>query len=228
MGFSSLLLLCICAIAIVAADEVLPRIPSFKTEDIYVSSTCDAIAEAGDHLLLEYTAIYANGTVAEELKEPEQLFHVYLEFSDALQVNMALKGMCKNSTRRMTWGDAASMNSAPLLINIPGLSTLNEELSLIVRLVHITKPQDYQIFSSFAKRNISHVLDLIDEHLGVNAVDEWGQTALMIAVSTNQIDVVASLLNTRRPLVEINMAKSVWQICVPKYLCLSACSEFYS
>lgn len=181
----------------------------YMTEDLYVSPTCDEIAMSGDHILLEYSLVFANGTEWIGVQAPEQLYHVALDISDTLPVKVALKGMCSNSTRKLTWKQGEKMNSDPIFISREGLNDLDEEVSLVMKVVHITTQENYQIFNALAKRNISQVLDLIDEHKGINAVDEWGQTVLMIAVSNNQLDVVSALLNTRRPRVDINMAKSV-------------------
>lgn len=181
----------------------------YVTEDLYVSPTCDEIAMSGDHILLEYSIIFANGTEWVGVQAPQQLYHVALDISDTLPVKVALKGMCSNSTRKLTWKQGEKMNSDPIFISKEGLNDLDEEVSLVMKVRHITTQDNYQIFNALAKRNISQVLDLIDEHKGINAVDEWGQTVLMIAVSNNQLDVVSALLNTRRPRVDINMAKSV-------------------
>lgn len=118
--------------------------------------------------------------------------------------------MCKNATRRFTWNDAVDFDSGAIPVLQKNLHTLeDEDISLDISLKHITTPEDYQIFDAFRSGNMSLVLDLIDEHRGVNAVDEWGQTVLMMAVSMQRQEIVASLLNTRRPRVEVNMAKPV-------------------
>jgi hypothetical protein len=86
---------------------------------------------------------------------------------------------------------------------------MTESLTLEVKVHHITPQKDYQIFEAFKAENISLVLDLIDEHVGVNAVDEWGQTPLMISVASQNLMVFAALMNTRRPMVDVNTQKSV-------------------
>jgi hypothetical protein len=53
------------------------------------------------------------------------------------------------------------------------------------------------------------VFDIIAEGDGINAVDEWGQTPLMIATQRDSLQIIASLLNARRPKVDVNIAKSV-------------------
>eukprot|EP01038_Epipyxis_sp_PR26KG_P017752 gene17752-24747_t len=181
----------------------------YDVTDIFVPNDCEAIVKPGDHVLLEYELLYENGTVGTSLKQPSQLYHVLVDQSDDLPVQASLKGMCKNATRRLVWFDSSIINLDPIYVNDMGtaLSNIHQEIYLDMRIIHITEQKDYQIFDSLRMRNISMVLDLIDAHLGVNAVDEWGQTVLMIAVSNQQIDVISSLLNTRRPRVDVNMAK---------------------
>lgn len=117
--------------------------------------------------------------------------------------------MCRNSTRKITWEDPAKLNLEPIFLPDSRIADLDEEISIVLRVVHITTAEDYQIFDAIKSGNMSLTLDLIDAHKGINAVDEWGQTALMIAVSSQNIEIIASLLNTRMPKVDVNLAKSV-------------------
>ncbi len=118
-----------------------------------------------------------------------------------------MKGMCQNSTRRVTWQNASGVNLSPIVGSRSVYSSIDEYLSIELTLAHNTHQEEYQIFDAFKAGNLSMVMDLIDLHLGVNAVDEWGQTPLMIACIQNYLQIVAALLNTRRPVVEVNLAK---------------------
>ncbi len=122
---------------------------------------------------------------------------------------MGLKGMCENSTRKLTWEDNSKLNMEPIFLTDSRLTELEEGVSVVLTVVHITTTEDYQIFDAIKSGNTSQVLDLIDLHLGVNAVDEWGQTVLMIAVANQNLEILSSLLNTRMPKVNVNLAKSV-------------------
>lgn len=125
-------------------------------------------------------------------------------------VAASLKGMCKNSTRKVSWEDPRSVNLLPILLNSnEKLSELDQGISIVLTLLHITEPEDYRIFGSLRASNVSAALDLVENHKGINAVDEWGQTTLMMSVQMKSLDMVASLLNTRMPKVNVNMAKSV-------------------
>ena len=101
------------------------------------------------------------------------------------------------------------MNPDPLPISKYAAQNLEDAITVSVTLRHITPQADYQIFNAFMMGNVSEVMHMIEEHKGVNAVDEWGTTILMHAVKKSNINIVASLLNTRMPKVDVNMAKSV-------------------
>ena len=124
-------------------------------------------------------------------------------------MHKSIKGMCTNGTRIVTWENGNNINLSPLPISKNAFVDVHDEVSLEITVFYITPQEDYQIFDAFNSGNISLVMDLIDEHKGVNAVDEWGQSILMAAVAQGQLPVVASLLNTRMPRVNVNMAKSV-------------------
>lgn len=48
-------------------------------EDIDVPSECESVASTGDHLLLEYSVFFRNGTAGAYVKRPSQLVHVLLD-----------------------------------------------------------------------------------------------------------------------------------------------------
>ena len=48
----------------------------FTTEDINIPSECESIVSGGDHLLLEYEILFANGTKGAAVKRPSQLYHI--------------------------------------------------------------------------------------------------------------------------------------------------------
>ena len=53
----------------------------FDIRDEFIPEQCDQIATAGDHLLIEYDIVFANGTKGAALKEPSQLYHILLDLS---------------------------------------------------------------------------------------------------------------------------------------------------
>lgn len=127
-------------------------------------------------------------------------------------MNRALKGMCENGTRVLHYENAYDINLTPLTVSKYAFSEPNEPFTVTIILNHITTQSDYQIFNSYKMGNTSEVFDLIEAHRGVNAVDEWGYTLLMLATQKGDLQTVALLLNTRMPKVDVNKAKSV---CIP-------------
>jgi hypothetical protein len=118
--------------------------------------------------------------------------------------------MCKNATRTIRWEDSSKLNLQPLFMANDAAEQLDgQSVSIDLNLVHITEPEDYRIFDHIRSGNLSAALDMIELHKGINAFDEWGQSALMMAVQLKKLEVVASLLNTRMPKVNVNIAKSV-------------------
>ena len=83
--------------------------------------------------------------------------------------------MCRNATRKFVYENGVKFRLPPLLY--AGYPLVNEEneIAVVVTVVHITDPEDYQIFSRLLEGNITAVVELIDAHRGVNAVDEWGE-----------------------------------------------------
>lgn len=100
---------------------------------------------------------------------------------DDLPAHKGVKGMCKNSTRVLSWN---SIDNGLNLFPIPQSNAFfkghENGLQLTIRVDQITKPEDYQIFDAFRQENISLILDLIYDRKGINAVDEWGQTPVSI------------------------------------------------
>ena len=186
-------------------------INTFTFDDEYTPENCDKIAKAGDHILVTYQTWFTNGTAGPGHPKYTQPLHTILDPRDELPLHQAIKGMCQNATRRLRW-DSVTMLHGVALSPVIGVGQavmdLDEALVMDLHVEHITDTTDYQIFDAFKQDNLSRVLDLIDEHVGVNAMDEYGQTPLMMAVARQQLAVVASLLNTRRPKVDVNMAKS--------------------
>lgn len=221
-------------IAAVATWQVIAQ-SEYRTEDILVPAECESIAGVGDHVLLQYHAYHSNGSLAASLTKPSTLAHVHLtnqvllclptsvvfivlivisaikfDLQEDLPLLQAIKGMCNNATRRIIWDDASKINTLPLFIDAhAGLMGATQGVYIDIQVERITSHEDYQIFSALRQGNYSLVFDLIEQHVGVNAVDEWGHTPLMVAVQTNRMDIVAALLNTRLPKVDMNAAKPV-------------------
>jgi len=116
--------------------------------------------------------------------------------------------MCYNSTRSITWEEADKVNLLPIFFTDSNLKESDQGLSIEIYLAHVTSSEDYAIFDLLRNGSSAGVLDMIENHQGVNAIDEWGQTPLMMAVQLQKLEVVAALLNTRNPYVNVNAAKA--------------------
>ena len=73
----------IAMIALMGCSSVLSSgdYTDYTIEDVFIPAQCDSIAKPADHLLLEYTIVFENGTIASYLKRPSQLYHVLLDKS---------------------------------------------------------------------------------------------------------------------------------------------------
>lgn len=199
----------IVVIVIVACLSVICQANPSKTEDIHIPENCVAVAKLGDHVLFHYTSTYQNGTDGPSIRTNNQPFYLLLpELEDSDGLYTSIVGMCEGSTRRLIYDNLKESNIQPVIPFTSTAYALEESFTLNIHLHHITTTEDYQIFDALRAANISLVLDLIDEHKGINSMDEYGQTPLMIAVARQYPPVIAALLNTRRPKVEINLVKA--------------------
>jgi hypothetical protein len=51
----------------------------YEVKDLFVPNECESVAGAGDHLLIEYSVHFSNGTDGAYLRKPSQLFHLILD-----------------------------------------------------------------------------------------------------------------------------------------------------
>ena len=174
-------------------------------EDI-VENGCDTLVKPLDHALFTYE-ILSDNIIVDSVLIPDQPIHLIIEDrDDSLPIHKIMKGMCLNSTRIARWESAEDVVLSPIFAK--PIDNIEANIELKITLHHITSPEDYSIFTALQHNNISKVIDLIDSQIGINAIDEYGQSILMVSVQKNAFPVVASLLNTRRPRVEVNTAKS--------------------
>lgn len=132
-----------------------------------------------------------------------------MPFQDTYPIHEHLRGICKNETKLFTWDNGKGLILKPIPFVQEGLDSQEDVVRLKLSVQHITPAEDFEIFNAWHAGNHSLVFDLIAEHKGVNAVDEFGQTMLMHAIQSGNQPIVASLLNTRMPKVDVNLAKSV-------------------
>lgn len=181
-------------------------IDGYTTEDVHVNSgECTQPAQFGDHVLLEYSILLANGSFGSVLKRPSQLFHTILKPElKHLPIISSIVGLCPNEIRKIIWNYPSEIELEPIFHDSQDIT---QGLQIDITLVELTTAQEYQIFDAINSRNLSLTLDYIDQHIGVNSVDEWGHTPLITAIQLKQMDMIAALLNSRNPKVDVNKAK---------------------
>mmetsp|Transcript_25754 Transcript_25754/g.43400 ORF Transcript_25754/g.43400 Transcript_25754/m.43400 type:complete len:316 (+) Transcript_25754:103-1050(+) len=193
---------------LISISVVLSAVLAVVVEDIFIPEDCSSFATTSDHLLIEFEASDKDGVIGKSVRSPGQLQHLVVD--DSTPIGRAVKGMCINGTRRVTWQDWASVSMAPLPLEkyLFGENITNSEITVEFKVMGVTSAEDYQIFNLMKMKNYPAVTDMIDRKKGVNALDEWGQSILMLATREGELTVVATLLNARMPKVNVNMAKS--------------------
>lgn len=183
-----------------------------ESELLIDSCTNDSkIASFGDHVLLDYSLMDAQGNVFYDTPVNGQLVHILLTSVDDvenLSVSSAIAGLCEGSSKKLTIDTSdTKMILDPILI--PANRENNDKIMYAtVNVKHITKSHEYEIFIALREKNLTRSVQLIQNHTGINVFDEWNQTPLMISTINNYLFVVSALLNTVRPPVDVNLAKN--------------------
>lgn len=181
-----------------------PEEISFETADLFIPTDCESVVKPGDHLILQYELIYENGTTAYNVAPPSQLLHVTVSEEDDNNIQRGLKGMCKNATRKISWLGIAEISPLETL----GLAMVQYLRSAIVTVVHLTEPLDFEIFRHIDEGNSSAVYEMLSIRHGALAVNEWGESTLMVTVRKEFLSSFSYIMNTRLPMVDMNFAKS--------------------
>lgn len=176
--------------------------------DIYVPLECHYYANVSDHLLLSFTLQFENGTIGTSISQPNQLFHMVLADKSSSDVHYGLQGLCLHAKRRLVFGAAKQAKLSPLLLQ----ENLSDEITSITidfELHHLTNSSNFMLFDAIDKKDLPYALDLIENTKDArNAVDQYGQSALIAAINHKALPIIASLLNARYPTIDINFAKS--------------------
>lgn len=139
-------------------------------EDIYIPENCDNVV-SDDHLLIDYKFVFANNSIGMSVLAPNQLFHVQLsDFDNDLALVKCLKQMCQNSTRSLHFESSFGVDFSPFLHINSSYSRSTESITLIVHISTVTAQYDFSIFDAINSGNNSMVLDLIEEHRGMNTL----------------------------------------------------------
>ena len=152
-------------------------------EDLDISSECSTIVKPTDHLLLTYKVTYRNGSTGPYISDNRQPFYTLLEQGEDGSLKAAMKGMCENSTRRMIVDIAKDSDLEPIFTKSgvgvdKHMTTLEESCWIDITIKKVTDQENYRIFDAFKQQNYSLVIDLIDSHIGVNSMDEYGPDSI--------------------------------------------------
>jgi hypothetical protein len=135
-------------------------------EDIFIPEDCSSFASTSDHLLIEFEASDQEGIIGKSVKSPGQLQHLVVD--ESTPIGRAVKGMCINGTRKVTWQDWASVEMTPLPLDkyLFGANIINSEITIEFKVMGITSAEDYQIFNYMKMKNYAGVAEMIDNKQG--------------------------------------------------------------
>lgn len=178
----------------------------------------DGAAKPTDHLMISFS-VYKDGMLEKKLgiSGPDPLMHLVLD-SEGTSVHDALVGMCRNTSRMLTWsiGDGTPvLDVLTPLVDEDGVKLITpaQNISIVLTTHHITTPEDFAIFDALDRNDLPTVMDFVSDNerkgvfRGINAVNEHGTSAFMVACRRPVMQVVAAFLNARRPRLDVNFAK---------------------
>merc|ERR1719473_666831 len=170
-----------------AAPSVVPT-SAQSVETISAPSECSDVLEPGDHAMVRYDLVKVGEAAALfRLNDWEQQHFEVAGENTPAAFTQGLLGMCAGEVRKLTFGAAAfDITGSDGEGNPPFTSTLT--------LITVTKAKDYEIFSLIDSGNVGGILDMVDNHTGVNAVDQFGNSALFYAVTQAEGDVKGNMI----------------------------------
>lgn len=150
-------------------------------DSIYVPDSCPTRARSGDHVLVQFDLRNKErpSDTLFSMKSWEQRHYVLGDANVPAAFNVGLVGMCLGEKRRLTnvasdFGvSAETINKVPFIISD-------------VELLAVTTATDYKIFDLIDSGNVFEVMELVENRTGVNAVDKYGNSALMVKFATSQ------------------------------------------
>ena len=194
-------------------SDLLPLENDLKLEN---EKICEKMVDIGDHILLEYEYKIDDIFIdTPRAKSPLPYLYFVLNETISDEIHSSIFGQCENATISLNWvknniksdhrkDNIKNLNLHTFPIPSPYVNEDSMRYELIISIKHITKPKDYKIFEHFENKDYQKILDMIEKHEGINAVNEWGQSALMVAVKTEFMMIIAGFLNARRPKVNVN------------------------
>lgn len=185
------------------------RIIEAKAANALLPDDCKVSAHPDDHLLFEFAIEFSNGTIMPKVEAPQQRYYFPMSehVTSSRSIYKDILGMCEGTSKKISAVDR--MELLPFLgqSEFDDLKLTDNAFSLVLKLAKATPDADFKIFGLIRSNKWEEVYDMIEKHEGINAVDEWGQSLLILAVINQYEFVVPPLLNSRLPKVNVNFAK---------------------
>lgn len=185
--------------------------------NVYLSFQCKHPAALGDHILINYNLSTSTKSFSFSLPS-YKANHVQLADKEH-PFETLLLGSCPGDVVQSSFPISAfqpyledeNMLAGPNSPSLPSwLKDKQEdeeddrvELSCIVK--EVTTDQDFSIFQALNTNNLTVVMQKVEDGVGINAVDEWGSTPLMVAVRSMNSILFSGLLNAL-PKCDVNKA----------------------
>jgi len=136
--------------------------------------------------------------------EPSQEHHAEVgSGAGGPDFDAAVAGACLGSVRSV---ELTGEHADGFLTNVED-KRRGGAVTLTLKVLSVTAAADYAIFSLIVSKDIAGAIDLVKAGIGVNARDQHGLTPLMHAVQPKQQLLIAALLNSARPKVDVNLGR---------------------
>ena len=128
----------------------------------------------------EYDLKYSNGSRGPSIQAPQPLFYLHFSNSTISSSLAPLIGACKNESLTLSFHGDSVIEISPIVTRSIYITSY-VTMEVTIKIHEITSEQDFVIFKEINEHQVGEVLTLLEHHRGVNAVDPWGQTPLMLA-----------------------------------------------
>ena len=128
----------------------------------------------------EYNLTYSNGSQGPYILAPHPLFYLHMSNTNVSTELSQLVGVCLNDSISISLEGEKNLDISPIVtrtIHLTAAVTLN----LFIKIREITSDEDFAIFKALQEDRSGEAYTMLEHHRGVNAVDQWGQTPLMLA-----------------------------------------------
>lgn len=128
----------------------------------------------------EYNLTYSNGSQGPYVLAPHPLFYLHLLNTTISAELSPLIGVCLHDSITVSLEGEKAVDISPIVTSRIQL-TSDVTMDLLITIHEITSDEDFAIFKALQENRTGEVYFMLEHHRGVNAVDQWGQTPLMLA-----------------------------------------------